>query len=397
MQKVTNTIRDSISPDVTMFTECNDRMIDGKQVLVVSICQGTSRPYYLAGKGIRQEGVFVRHGSSAVCASNEAILKMIKESSNDCYEDALSFNQNLTFKETEEYFKTKNFPLDKNKMQTLRIINQDKMFTNLGLLLSDQCPLTIKIAIFQGSNKTIFKERKEFTGSILLQLQNGYNFLEMYNRTRAEFKELNRIDILDYPEEAIRETLLNAIVHRDYSFSSSSLISIFDDRMEFITIGGLIKGVSLNDIMLGISVLRNQHLSNILYRLKLIEAYGTGIQKIKACYSDCKIKPTFEVSDNAFKVILPNINYLREQQEGEVISTARNVSKRSSAHSYEDMIISTLNRTGSITRKDLQATLNISQAMAILILRKLIKKGILIKIGAGKNTCYLLKKKYKGL
>lgn len=79
--------------------------------------------------------------------------------------------------------------------------------------------------------------------------------------------------------EALREALLNAIVHRDYSISSSTLISIFDDRIAIVTIGGLVRGVSFEDIMLGVSVLRNQHLANVFYRLKLIEAYGTGMLK----------------------------------------------------------------------------------------------------------------------
>lgn len=128
--------------------------------------------------------------------------------------------------------------------------------------------------------KTVFKERREFSGSLLHQLEDAYEFIDRFNITRAEFKDLDRIDMRDYPSEAIRETLLNAIVHRDYSFSGSTLISIFDDRIEFVTIGGLVKGISLNDILLGVSILRNEHLANIFYRLKLIEAYGTGMPNI---------------------------------------------------------------------------------------------------------------------
>src|SRR5699024_11153931 len=126
---------------------------------------------------------------------------------------------------------------------------------------------------------------------------------------RAEFEGLNRIDKRDYPSEALREALLNAITHRDYSFSGSTLISIFDDRIEFVTIGGLVRGLTFDDIMLGVSALRNQNLANVFYRLKLIEAYGTGILKINESYAECAVKPQFEVTDNAFKITLPNINY----------------------------------------------------------------------------------------
>ena len=100
--------------------------------------------------------------------------------------------------------------------------------------------------------------------------------------------------------------MLNALVHRDYAFSSSTIISIFDDRIEFVSIGGLPKGVSLDDIMLGISVPRNEKLAKIFYRLHLIEAYGTGIPKIMRSYADCKRKPELQATDNAFKITLPN-------------------------------------------------------------------------------------------
>ena len=93
------------------------------------------------------------------------------------------------------------------------------------------------------------------------------------------------------------------------------LISIFDDRIEFVTIGGLVKGITLDDVKLGVSVLRNQHLANIFYRLRLIEAYGTGILKINECYEDDMVKPVIQTTDNAFKITLPNRNFVTEDQE----------------------------------------------------------------------------------
>ncbi len=101
------------------------------------------------------------------------------------------------------------------------------------------------------------------SGSLLHQMGEAFNYINRYNRTRAEFSGLDRLDMRDYPPEAIREALLNAIVHRDYSFSSATLISIFEDRIEFVTIGGLVKGIALDDVMLGVSALRNQYLANI--------------------------------------------------------------------------------------------------------------------------------------
>ena len=137
------------------------------------------------------------------------------------------------------------------QMQTLKIINQDNLYTNLGLLLSEQCIHTIKVAVFQGTDQSIFKDRREFSGSLIQQLHEVYDYMDRYNQTRATFQELLRIDTQDYPKVAIREALLNILIHRDYGFSASSLISIYDDRMEFVSIGGLLPGVDLEDVTMG--------------------------------------------------------------------------------------------------------------------------------------------------
>jgi len=114
---------------------------------------------------------------------------------------------------------------------------------------------TIRFAVFEGDSKTTFKDRREFSGSLLKQLEEAFAYIDMFNRTSSEFVGLDRIDKRAYPVEAIREALLNAIVHCDYGYSASTLISIFDNRIEFVTVGGLVKGFTKNDIMLGISVL----------------------------------------------------------------------------------------------------------------------------------------------
>ena len=166
------------------------------------------------------------------------------------------------------------------------------------MLLSDQCMHTIKVAVFQGTDQTIFKDRREFAGSLLQQMNEVYDFIDFRNQTRATVEKLLRIDIRDYPEIAVREALLNLLVHRDYSLSASALVSIYADRIEFVSIGGLMPGIELEDIMIGISVCRNQNLANVFYRLNLIEAYGTGMRKIMKAYEGMKEKPKLEVTKN---------------------------------------------------------------------------------------------------
>lgn len=309
-------------------------------------------------------------------------MNMIKETSGDCYEDARSINQQLTFEKAENYFAKRNLPFGDQQKRTLNIIGSDGTYTNLGMLLSDQCVHTIKMAVFDGSRKSVFRDRKELTGSLLTQLEDAYSYIDQFNRTRAEFEGLDRIDKRDYPGEALREALLNAITHRDYSFSGSTLISIFDDRIEFVTIGGLVRGLTFDDIMLGVSALRNQNLANVFYRLNLIEAYGTGILKINESYADCAAKPQFEVTDNAFKITLPNSNYAGERKD--VIPPPKVKDKVD----RQEILLRLAEKRGYIVRKDVEGALKVSQATAILILRDMVEKGLLIKEGSGKLQKY---------
>lgn len=386
MLQVTNAIRDAICPDVTMFVSCQTESMDGKAVICVTVHRGTARPYYLSGKGIRPAGVYVRQGASTVPATETAILHMIKETSGDSYEVARSIQQQLTFEKTAAFFEKENIPFGKTQMRTLHVIGEDETYTNLGFLLSEQCSHTIKIAVFEGSQKTVFKDRCEFTGSLLSQLEEAFSYIDRFNRTRAEFSGLHRIDMRDYPPEAVREALLNAIVHREYSFHASTLISIFDDRMEIVSIGGLIKGLSLDDIMLGVSVLRNPNLANLFYRLHLIEAYGTGILKIKECYGDGPVTPDILVTNNAFKIVLPNTNYYKEHKAYRLEETAAVYS--APKHTRETTILKLCQKNGSVNRKEVQTALGLSQSMTILILREMVETGLLYTKGNARNLRY---------
>ncbi len=389
MLRVTNALRDAIRPDMMMFVDCRYTNMNGKAVVTVSVQRGTARPYYLRDKGIRPEGVYVRQSASTVPASDAAILNMIRETSGDSYEAARSINQQLTFEYCSAFFKKRGLALGPRQMRTLHMIGEDGTFTNLAFLLSEQCTHTVKLAVFEGSKKTVFKDRTELSGSLLEQLESAFIYIDRYNRTRSEFQGLDRLDSRDYPVVAVREALLNAIVHRDYSFSGSTLISIFDDRIEFVSIGGLVKGMSLDDIMLGVSALRNQNLANIFYRLRLIEAYGTGILKINESYSGSSIKPSIEATGNAFKIILPNLNYA-EEDGSKTEEAGRPLTSSSKKEERVEAVVSLCRKNGFVVRKDIEQTLHVSQATAILLLREMVADGLLTKKGAAKTLRYYL-------
>ncbi len=382
--QISNMVRDAIKPDLTMFLHYETLEEDGKKIVAVDVQQGTERPYYIAKKGLRPEGVYIRQGYSSAPATNAAIRRMIKETDGDRFEEMRSLEQELSFEATAKEFECRNIDFGPQQMQTLKLLNNDGIYTNLGLLLSDQCVHTIKAAVFQGIDQSIFKDRHEFTGSLIQQLNEVYDFIDFRNQTQATFDRLLRIDTRDYPEVAVREALLNLLVHRDYAFRASALISIYADRIEFVSIGGLLPGIDLEDVMVGLSICRNQNLANVFYRLRLIEAYGTGICKIMKAYEKMDKKPMIETTSNAFKITLPNINVQYEAESSVKMETMRSLNED------ESMVLEFVRSNGSVTRADVEKQLGVSASTSSRLLRRMVEKEALEQHGKGRSVKYIL-------
>ena len=280
--QVSNMVRDTVKPDVTMFVSYETLDCNGKAVVAVKVQRGTNRPYYLAKKGLRPEGVYVRQGYSSVPATDAAIRQMTKETDGDSFED-------------------------------MRFISASSTMSKSGLWYS--------------------------------------------------------------------------LVHRDYSFRASTLISIYDDRIEFVSVGGLLPGLELEDLMMGVSACRNPHLANVFYRLQLIEAYGTGMRKIMGAYAGAATRPQIMATNNAFKIVLPNANFTATEAKE---PAANSIGAPSASHSREDEILRFLAEHPSITRKEAQALLEVSQSTAGRILKEMVDKGQIATLGAGRALRYEL-------
>ena len=387
--QIANVCRDAIKPDITLFLGYEPLLFEGKNVLAVHIQPGTSKPYYLSAKGLKPSGVYVRQGTSSAPASDEAIRRMIKETDGDRFEEARSVEQELTFVEAEKAFGSREIRFGPMQMKTLGMINEEGLYTNLALLLSDQCPHIIKAATFSGKDREEFQDRREFTGSLLKQLNEAYSYLDMRNQTKATFQGLYRTDRRDYSERAIREALLNAIEHRDYSFMAPTLISVFPDRIEFVSYGGLAAGAQMEDILNGLSVCRNRNLANVFYRLELVEAYGTGLARIQRAYAGRDEQPRFQAGPNSFRVVLPNMNIpdAKRSNDGEVSSTGPFVLREGSSSAAE-IAMRYIKEHGEVTRSELEKHLGLSAPTAVRLLKKLKDSGQINTIGNGKNTRY---------
>lgn len=122
-------IREGIKPDITMFVSCTREESENRDIIKVAVQRGTECPYYLKSKGLRPEGVFVRHGASSVPASESAIRKMIVETDGDSYESMRSMNQELTFESVSKEFSIRKVPFGKNQLKTLQIVKEDGIYT----------------------------------------------------------------------------------------------------------------------------------------------------------------------------------------------------------------------------------------------------------------------------
>ena len=390
MLQIVNSLKDALAPDIMPFVRVNSVEIEGKQVVEINVTTGTNRPYYLREKGLKPSGVYVRKGSSTQPMTAEGIREMILQNSGRSFELCRSMNQELTFHTLQAEMQKRLIELGTSQMRTLKLIGEDGLYTNLALLLSDQCETTTKVALFQGTDKEVFRDRKEFTGSILKQLEEVYQFINLLNKTKATFSGLDRTDMRDYPEEAVRESLLNSIVHRDYSFSGSNLVNIYENRMEFVSLGGLVSGLELKSIFLGVSQSRNPNLAAVFYRMRLIESYGTGIGKIERAYKTYQFQPEFETAKGVFRVTLPNRNEKQEREE----RAKDHVDTMVSLNEQKSLIVQYAKENGSVTRKEVEDLIGAGTTKAFRLLKELCEAGKLEQKGNGKLSTYIIKGTY---
>lgn len=388
--RLANIVRDAIWPDVTLYTQW---VIVENRIIKVIVGEGTAKPYYIKKNGIKPSGVYVRQGASSVQASWEQIRQLIKSVDGDLFEEGRSLQQDMTFTEAQSEFDRLGVAFSDDKHGVLGIRDMEKgVFTNLALLLSDQCRHTIKVAVFEDPANTVFIDRREFSGSVFKQLHDTYAYLMLNNRTKSAMHGLERTDRVDYPPEAIREVLLNALVHRDYSYSGSIMININRSSMAFVSLGGLMPGLTRNDIMTGISQPRNPKLAHVFYRLKHIEAYGTGIRRIFALYDDCDKKPEIVVTENTFRLELPNRN-----DNGHRLDQAVRVSDQAADDQTRPLtgqmkrVLDYIAAHESISDEAMMTLLGTKKTRTYLIARQMAELGLIAVVGRGRTKKYVLR------
>lgn len=372
MESISSMIHDAIKPDLTMLTSIT-KIIEGNfNIVCIKVGKGINKPYYLSDKGLKPNGVYIRNGITSIPSTDEMIRKMIYETNVYSFENEISINQELTFDYATKYFCKKSMPFIEQNRKTLGLITLDDQYTNLGLIVSDQSPYVVKIATYQHETTLEFKTRKEFTGSILKIVDEVFDYFEIINQKTSKIIGYERQDKYDYPQYALREAFLNALVHRDYTYKGGIIIDVYSNRAEIISLGGIVSGLTIEDISSGISETRNPKLANILYRLNLIEAYGTGLRRINESYSDFFRKPKIMSTTNTFTIVLYNTNQHYR------IETSK------------QMILDYIKNYGSITRAETEHLLSVKRSSALNILNEMIEDGIIKLTEETKRARYIL-------
>ncbi|NLY73606.1 MAG: AAA family ATPase [Tissierellia bacterium] len=366
--KIENMINDSVDPVPKYKIEI--REIEGKTIIEIQIYKGDNTPYYYRGK------TYKRSDTSTVEVDRFELNRLILQGLNIDYEERESLEEKLEFTYLEQYLR-KEVGVDRlnlDILKTLKLYNKDGYYNIAGELLSDKNNIRfsgIDIVRFGESINQIL-DRETLTGnSILWHYDKAIEIFERYYQFE-EIEGFNRVKKELIPREAFREAIANAIVHRNWDINSYIQISMYEDRIEITSPGGLPTGISKEDyISKNISILINPIIAGVFYRLNLIEQFGTGIKRIIKEYEDSFAKPKFDISQNYITIILPilqdNVDLTQD----------------------EKTIYNIIKENVEIFRKELDDESGFNKSKTLRVINSLLDKDLIVKQGKGINTRYL--------
>ena len=361
-----NKINDNINPKPD-FKFIKDNK---KNIITLIVEEGLNKPYLYKGKAYK------RNDTSTVEVDKVELNRLTLLGLNQYYEELKARKQDLEFKvlkkELEEKLSLKNF--SKDVLKTLNLYDEKNGYNNAAELLADKNTFSGTDITKFGKNIDEILDRNLFTNiSIISQFQ---KILEVFNRYYKYEQILGseRIEKELIPEKAFRETIANALIHRTWDVNSNIRISMYEDKIEVSSPGGLPSGISEKEYLNGqISQLRNPILANIFFRLKYIEMFGTGIRRINESYKDYSVKPAFEIFENSIKITLP------------IITT------RLFLTTDEKIVMDILEKGAILSSSEILKMTELKKDKLNRLLKKLIQKNYIDVIGNGRGTKYLKK------
>ena len=403
--KIASLIFDSCYPNI--LPEIYTLNVEGKLLLVIEVFRGNLLPYYLKKEG-KNNGTYIRVGATNRKASFEHIVELERQRRNISYDEeenfeyALeTFDLNIIYQEFKKVDKSCNAQKLKN-IKLIKELNGTLMATNaLAIVFGKLDNVMIKCARFKGTSMETFIDKKEFTGNLFTILEESIKFLQNHLYLNAKIEGMRRVEEYEIPLLALREIVLNAIIHRDYTRNSDIKIAIYDDIVEIISVGGFVNGLTIDEISNGRSELRNKVVANLFKELNFIESWGSGVEKVRKSCSENGIK--FELAEKGSFVeavfyrpkvsettnydrLVPNSAEKPSESIGKVSESIGKVSDN------EQIIIDYIQNHSKITSKDVESLLALKEARARRILKEMVEKGLIIRLGRGRSTYYVLEK-----
>ena len=360
---IENKINDAVSPKPEYSLSIN-RL---NNIITLEVREGKYKPYLYKGKAYR------RSDTVSIEVDQIELKRLTLEGNNLYFESLASDAASMTFSELEQKLieKLGITALSDDTLRTLGLYTKDARLNNAAALLSDENGFPgIDIARFGNSIDEILDRESFVNISVLTQYDSAIKTYRRYYQYE-QIKNVERTVIEKIPERAFREAVANALVHRTWDINANIRISMFEDRIEISSPGGLPSGISEDEYLNGsISTLRNPVLGNVFFRLHYIEMFGTGIKRIIEAYKSCEIKPRFIIKENAITVILPTLS--------STVSVTSDGSK----------LLELLKEGMRYSSSEIAAKTNWSKDKTIRILNVLVNADYVVKYGTGRSTKY---------
>lgn len=386
--KVASIIYETCYP--TVLPDIYTTTIDDHLLLIIEVYRGNLLPYYLKSKG-KSEGVYIRVGATNRKASYENILELERQRMNISFDQEANREvdlDSLDITTLKGRFARAGKVLDHAVMKNFKLVIEDNntLYPSNGLLilLGKLEHVRMKCSRFKGTSMDVFLDRKEYEGDLFSQLEDAENFIKNHIKLSSEIKGLQREDQYEIPLEAIRESLVNAVVHRDYSNGGRDIkIGIYDDIVNVVSPGGFPSTITQEDILEGRSEIRNKVIARVFKELNYIEQWGSGIRRIKSSCQDRGLKEP---------EILEKGDFVDVSLYREVASSTENIGSGSFLTDQEQKIVEFLKEHDDIIRtKDAKIVLSVEERRAREILKDLVEKQVIDKKGKGPSTFYKLK------
>ena len=402
---VSQKIKERIDPFPEIIMQIH-KTEEGKNLLIVKVEKGQETPYYYRADGSTE--AYVRIGNETVVANTVELKRLVLRGKNSSF-DSLITNydfKDYSFSKLRERFKEWNgMSMSEKSFESFGIVNNKGKLTNAGALIADNCPIRYSRLFctrWNGLDKSGGQidalDSAEYAGSLIILLNEGVGFVKRNMRTLWKKTPNSRIEMPDYCERSVFESLVNGLIHRDYLVNGSEVhIDIFDDRLVIYSPGGMPDGTRIQDRDINAipSTRRNPVLADIFGRLGYMERQGSGLNKIRETYTNAAnyqegMEPDFYSDGVMFTVTLKNLNY--KMLKSEAKSEAESEAKNSDLTELEKRLCELLRENSKITQSEIQKKLQLSRSKVQRTMKKLVNEGIIENIGSRRSGQWIVKK-----